>query len=528
MGGTEVYVTTLAKELLARGVQVVIAASSETSGSYFYGDIPVRRFAIRQQVSDLRELYGEGWELAANEFANILDEEQPDVVHFHAFTSNVSLRLVRAAKARNLPVIYTYHTPTATCQRGTMMRWGTAPCDGLMNLHDCARCTLEGLLQRGVGRWKMGDGNQKAESRKQKAEGRSQESGVRRILAHMVGSLPSAFGFQLGRLGFRGGAWTALRMTELMKLRHATTRAWLAEVDHVVAMCEWVRQVLLRNGVPETKMTLCRQGISVKAENRKQPGGVVEDFTGQGRLHGPRKSDTGNAETLKTEIRKSENRHLEAPHLGALPSAERGRRQQLSTFNSQPSTLRICFLGRLDPAKGVHILIQALRALPQASLRLDVYGIPQGKGGIEYAATLRRKAEGDPRIGFHNPVPAESVISLLSNYHLLAVPSQGLETGPLVVLEAFAAGIPVMGSRLGGIAELVKDGENGILVQANSIEAWAAALARLSREPELLKTLRLGIQPPRLIGDVADEMLALYNSIATLRPHTRNQLARKA
>lgn len=446
MGGTEVYVAALAQELLARDVQAIIAAPAETTRSYFYGDIPVRRFAVNQQVSDLRELYGEGDELAANEFAKILDEEQPEVVHFHAFTSGVSLKLLRAAKTRSIPVIFTYHTPTASCQRGTMMRRGEKPCDGLMDLHACARCTLEGLLNR-----------------KSEVGGRRSEIG--KIAAHLLGSLPPALGSSLGKCGLHGGAWTALRMTELVKLRHATTRSFLAEVDHVVAVCDWVRQVLLRNGVPETKITLCRQGVGGKAESGEEK--------------------------------------LEAPHPGPLPSAEReGRRQ--------PSTLRLCFLGRLDPSKGIHILLQALRALPSASITLDIYGVAQGEAGKRYEQTLRHLADGDERIKFCSPVPANEIVETLNNYDMLAVPSQLLETGPLVVLEAFAAGVPVMGSRLGGITELVKDGENGILVEANSIESWTAALARLSSEPELLKKLRLGIRPPRTMSVVADEMLALY------------------
>src|SRR5207245_929905 len=58
-----------------------------------------------------------------------------------------------------------------------------------------------------------------------------------------------------------GGIWTALRMRELVQRRHRATRALLTEVDHVVAVCEWVRDVLLRNRVPAEKITMCRQGI---------------------------------------------------------------------------------------------------------------------------------------------------------------------------------------------------------------------------------------------------------------------------
>src|SRR5262245_25106945 len=103
VGGTEVYVAALAKALWAHNVETVIAAPSETTRSYVYADIPVRRFAVQQQVHNLRALYGEGDELAASEFNRILDAEQPEIVHFHSFTSGVSLKLARAAKARNIP-----------------------------------------------------------------------------------------------------------------------------------------------------------------------------------------------------------------------------------------------------------------------------------------------------------------------------------------------------------------------------------------------------------------------------------------
>ncbi|MDP9171223.1 MAG: glycosyltransferase, partial [Acidobacteriota bacterium] len=98
-------------------------------------------------------------------------------------------------------------------------------------------------------------------------------------------------------------------------------------------------------------------------------------------------------------------------------------------------------------------------------------------------------------------------------YDLLAVPSQWLETGPLVVLEAFAAGTPVLGSDLGGIAELVRDGVDGVLVKpAGSVAAWAQAMRRLCGQPELLIRLRAGIRPPRHTREVALEMMPVYRN----------------
>lgn len=445
VGGTEVYVASLARQLMTGGNKVVVAAPGESNQTYVHGGITVRRFAVCQQLRDIRELYGDGDATAASGFANVLDEEKPDVVHLHAFTRGVSLRLVREVKARNLPVVFTYHTPTVSCQRGTMMRRGTEPCGGVMDLHDCSRCALHGLAS--------GSGKR----------------GALRSLAYALGSVPPGVGEFLGKRGLSGGPWTALRMTELVRLRHATTRAFLAEVDHIVAVCEWVRQVLLRNGVPAGKITLCRQGIELNGEC------------------GVRSAEC-------------ERRDAETP-------APNGNNKAV------PLPLRVAFFGRLDPTKGVHVLIQALRTIPDAPIRLDVYGIAQDEGGQRYQQELMRLASGDQRIRFLSPVSPNQVVPTLRDYDLLAVPSQWLETGPLVVLEAFAAGVPVIGSGVGGIAELVRNGTDGMVINPAEPAVWGQALLQLAEDPLLLRSFRAHVGRPRTVASVADGMLRLYQAI---------------
>jgi len=100
----------------------------------------------------------------------------------------------------------------------------------------------------------------------------------------------------------------------------------------------------------------------------------------------------------------------------------------------------------------------------------------------------------------------------MKQYDLLAVPSQWLETGPMVVLEAFAAGIPVMGSNLGGIAELVQHHVNGILVEASSINAWANELEQLCEHRDNLEQLKRGISPPQMMKVVAEKMNLIYQN----------------
>lgn len=431
VGGTEIYVEALARTQQQQGDEVVIAAPGETDDAYCYNRLRIRRFAVSEHVVELRDLYGEGDESGARAFGRILDEERPEVVHLHAFTRGVSLRMVREAKRRHVPVVFSYHTPTVSCQRGTLMRWGSEVCDGVLDLHMCAQCTLHG-------------------------------HGLSRPASRTIGNMPIVLGTLLGRTGAAGGMWTALRMTELVKLRHALFRSFMNEVDHVVAVCEWAKDLLVRNDVPFEKVSVSRQGL-------------CQDWND-----------------------------------GVRPA-------------QKSSVLRVAFLGRMDETKGAHLLIEALRRVPQVAIQFDVYGVVQGKPAAAYLERLERLAAGDSRVSFCDAIAATEVVSRLREYDLLAVPSQLLETGPLVVLEAFAAGIPVLGSNLGGIAELVRDGTNGVLVEHQSLDAWAQALRCLCGDRDLLARLRSGIRPPRRMGAVAQEMLEVYSMVLRGRVRCRKQ-----
>jgi glycosyltransferase involved in cell wall biosynthesis len=420
VGGTEVYVRSLARHLLRAGTDVLVAAPGERSAAYDHDQLRVRRFATRAHVDDVSELYDAGDAVAAAEFGRILDEELPDVVHLHASTRAVSLRLARAVKARTLPLVFTYHTPTVTCQRGTLVRWGTEICSGEMELRTCARCALHGL-------------------------------GMSRPASLAVGSLPTAIGRAIGAVGLAGSGWTAMRMSELVALRHSTMRAFLAEVDHIVAPSEWTARLLERNRVSRRKITVSPQGVDLEGE----PG---------------------------------------AP---APP----------------PGPFRIAFLGRLERIKAPDVLVRAVRSLPDASLELHVYGIVQGVAGEAYLAELKRLAAGDPRIWFLPPLESTRMVEVLRGAHVLAVPSRCLETGPLVVLEAFAAGIPVVGSNLGGIAERIRHEVDGLLVEMDSLAAWRDALLRLVEDRPFYEKLRSAVRPPRRMAEVAREMGALYETL---------------
>lgn len=425
MGGTEIYVQNLAEAQSRRGARVAIAAPGPANRQYVVDGLEVHRFQQDEQI-DLRELYGGGDLTAAAAFVRVLEATRPDLVHLHALTPGISLRVARVVKRAGLPVVFTYHTPTVSCLRGTLLRWGTELCHGRLDVRMCAGCFLGSQgLQRGV--------------------------------AGMVSRIPPAAGRAIGNAGLSGGLWTVLRMTELVALRHETLHDFMEAVDQVISLCSWSTDVLLENGVPRKKILLCRHGLPLSEAS----------------AHSPRNF-----------------RHPQEP-------------------------CRIVFLGRVTPVKGLDVLIRAIAADPDLPLTLDIYGVVQGPDA--YKKQLQKVC--DSRIRFRDPVSAQRIIEELSHYDVLAVPSQWLETGPLVVLEAFAAGIPVIGSDLGGIRELVRQEIDGILVEPGSVTAWAAALRRLTREPGLLARLQHGIKPPRTMDAVATDMLSLYENLLSRTPH---------
>jgi len=85
-----------------------------------------------------------------------------------------------------------------------------------------------------------------------------------------------------------------------------------------------------------------------------------------------------------------------------------------------------------------------------------------------------------------------------------------LETGPLVVLEAFAAGVPVIGSRLGGIAEMVKEEQDGLLFRAGDPSDLASMIKKYSAKQSLMKKI---VKKPKSLRSLAKEHLELYNHL---------------
>ncbi|HLN42613.1 MAG TPA: glycosyltransferase family 4 protein [Acidimicrobiales bacterium] len=148
----------------------------------------------------------------------------------------------------------------------------------------------------------------------------------------------------------------------------------------------------------------------------------------------------------------------------------------LATRDATPAPL-VGAVGRLAQEKGYPVLLQALRALP--GCRLVFVGDGVDRAGLEAQVDELELTE---RVTFAGWV--EPPWTARWAVDVLAVPSF-TEGFPLVIVEAMLAGIPVVASNVGGIPEMVVDGETGLLVPPGDAPALAAALERLLGDPEL-------------------------------------------
>jgi glycosyltransferase involved in cell wall biosynthesis len=95
----------------------------------------------------------------------------------------------------------------------------------------------------------------------------------------------------------------------------------------------------------------------------------------------------------------------------------------------------------------------------------------------------------------------------------LIMPSLWLENSPVVIQEAFAAGVPVIASGQGGMAELIDDGRSGRLFPAGDVLALAKHMAAVLANPTTLRTWSVSMDPPRTIEDDAAGVEAFYQEL---------------
>lgn len=282
----------------------------------------------------------------------------------------------------------------------------------------------------------------------------SQGRGLPRLAARALGHVPHAVGRTAYRCGIQNRAVTAFAAREIAAVRRRQIAVMAETADRIVVVAGWLKDVLSRNGIFGEKVVLSRQGVG-------------REFV--------------------------------------LPS----------TARCEPTgKFRFGFIGRCDELKGLPLLLAAVDRVPR-DLPLDVviHAVANTDEDRRLRDRLVAKTASDSRITFRPPLERAALPGVMASFDMLAVPSQCMETGPLVVMEAQALGVPVLGSDLGGIAELVSPGLDGYLIAFDDAEAWADAI-RKAIEGTLPGLSRRVPRSVRTMADAARDMSMLYAGLA--------------
>jgi glycosyltransferase involved in cell wall biosynthesis len=276
--------------------------------------------------------------------------------------------------------------------------------------------------------------------------------GVSKLLAEMIARVPLGAS-DLGR-AIPGRVGTALGMPAMIAHNLTRQRELFDALDQFVVLTRWAKDAVVINGAPEAKVTINRLG------------------------HG---------------------------HTNAAPKADPRRAPTASP-------IRIAYVGRFDPIKGPDVLARAFVSIRKdVPLRLDFRG-PSATPDDEACLTkIRRLVAGDPRVTIGPAIPYADIPAYLSATDLVCCPSLCLEGGPTIAIESHAAGTPVIGSRIGGLAELITDGADGRLVAPGDWRALAQALIDVADDPSgTIDRWRAAIPRARSMDDVALDYLRVY------------------
>jgi glycosyltransferase involved in cell wall biosynthesis len=136
----------------------------------------------------------------------------------------------------------------------------------------------------------------------------------------------------------------------------------------------------------------------------------------------------------------------------------------------------LLFFAKLDPLKGIYTLIEACRKTPE--VKLKIAGRVEDERVKELLETLPGNVE---YLGMQQ---GEALRELICGARAAVLPSLWYENQPFSITEAFAAGKPVIASDLGGMTELVKHGERGLLVPPGNVEFFADAMTWMAEHPQ--------------------------------------------
>ena len=177
---------------------------------------------------------------------------------------------------------------------------------------------------------------------------------------------------------------------------------------------------------------------------------------------------------------------------------------------------RFGFFGQVTPFKGVDVLLEALAQLPPEQRRgivLEVHGANlelQTEAYRDRVEALRGELQDEGVLQWVGPYQPSDLRGRMAGVDWVVVPSIWWENSPMVIQEAFVCGRPLLVSDIGGMAEKVRHGIDGLHVGTGNRMAWGSAMSRAASDAGLWDQLRAGIRAPADHAQIAASHLAMF------------------
>lgn len=151
--------------------------------------------------------------------------------------------------------------------------------------------------------------------------------------------------------------------------------------------------------------------------------------------------------------------------------------------NLEQKERKLIYFGRLSHEKGILTIIEAMKGL---DVELELIG----SGPLEEDIRNKIKNEGIPNVKLRGYLTGEALFKKIKTSWAAVIASVVYENNPISVMEAFAFGIPVIGSKIGGIPELVREGETGLLFEAGNVKDLRSKIQKMFSESAI--AMRMG------------------------------------
>lgn len=245
----------------------------------------------------------------------------------------------------------------------------------------------------------------------------------------------------------------------LLRKRFKLHRPAFLDIDLVIAPSEWMREVLLLNGFHEEKVIVSTTGVHFAPPGWKKTSSHV---------------------------------------------------------------FRFGYIGRIVPAKGVDLVVDAFNQLPAPDgATLTVFGVPTSQAEFAYAGRVWALARGNPNVRLGASFESDGVSKAFREIDILVVPSTWHENSSRVILEAFAHRTPVIISDVKGNLDHVVDEQNGLLFTNGDVASLTSQMQRCISDPDLHALLVKNVQPIRSVAEQTEELLQHYLRLVNGRPRPK-------